>query len=220
MSNPETISGHGSDTPGKQEVKKEIIEFVKMIAWFLILFFLVTSYVLEGYEVQGPSMDPTLMDRERIFVLKLPHVLTRFSLFSSLDALKPGDVVVFDSPIEKNKRYVKRLIAKGPNRAAAKTVSALTEDGQPGSGSPKVRFDHGSVYVNDKRIDEGYLQPEQRECDDSYGEVRLGPGSYYLLGDNRNVSKDSRRFGPVDDSYIIGKAFVCFWPPSHIRLIR
>jgi signal peptidase I len=206
----------------QQELKREVIEFVKMIAWFLVVFFLVKAYVVEGYEVQGPSMDPTLQDRERILVLKLPHELSKFSLFSGIEALKQGDIVVFDSPVEANKRYIKRVIAKGKGKAEAKTVSAKQEgvpEAKPKDGV-RVLFDRGAVYVNNKRLEENYLPSEARSGDERCEEEYLQPGAYYVLGDNRPVSKDSRSFGPIDDGRVIGKAMICFWPPSHIRLLR
>jgi len=203
--------------PPKQEVKREIVEFVKMIAWFLVMFFIVKTYVLEGYEVQGPSMDPTLSDHERIFVLKLPHILSQFNTFSGINALEEGDVVVFYSPVEPNKRYVKRLIAKGPD-AQPGTVNA--GDRNSAAEVTRVRFNEGAVFVNNRRIEEPYLEPDERESPDATGEIRLTPRQYYVLGDNRSVSRDSRSFGPIDDKHVVGKALLCFWPPSKIRLIK
>lgn len=201
----------------KQEVKHEIVEFVKMIAWFLVMFIIVKTYVLEGYEVQGPSMVPTLNDHERIFVLKLPHILSQFNAFSGINALDQGDIVVFYSPVEPNKRYVKRVIAKGPN-IPSDTVSAGDVNAPAETNS--VRFDQGTVYVNNKRLEEPYLEPDERVSSDATGDVRLSPRTYYVLGDNRSVSRDSRSFGPIDDQHVVGKALLCFWPPSKIRLIE
>ena len=220
MSDTEVIQPIEEKPPASQELKREIIEFVKIIAWFLVVFFLVKTYVVEGYEVQGPSMIPTLQDRERIMVVKLPHILSQFRVFSGISALKEGDIVVFDSPVETNKRYVKRVIAKGPRQDPRNTVEAeQNREETPGHDSVRVRYDKGKVYINNKRIEESYLTPEQTS-DDSPPPVFVKPGGYYVLGDNRGVSKDSRSFGPVDDSRLIGKALFCFWPPSHIRLLQ
>lgn len=203
-----------------QEMKREIVEFVKMILWFLILFFVITTYVLEGYEVQGDSMMPTLTDRERILVFKLTHNLSRLRLFSALEPLEGGDIVVFYSPDEKSRRYVKRLIAKGPSLRPGNTVEAQKNDVAAQAATPvTVGIDAGQVYVNHKRIEEPYLPERSRAFPDSLDEISLAPGTYYVMGDNRPVSKDSRRFGPVDDDRIIGKAVLCFWPPHKIRLL-
>ena len=232
MSSPEIEQFHDPEpepapkgAAASQEVKREIVEFVKMIAWFLVVFFVVKTYIVEGYEVQGPSMIPTLQDRERILVFKLPHILSQYKLFSGIEALKPEDIVVFDSP-EPNKRYVKRVIAKGPPKLPGNTVVAEPQGAEgadqrsDANGSVSVTYDRGNVYVNNKRLSEDYLQPARRGVNDMHSEVRLNPGGYYVMGDNRNVSKDSRSFGQIDDGRLIGKAVLCFWPPSQIRLLR
>ncbi|HNR34323.1 MAG TPA: signal peptidase I [Candidatus Hydrogenedentes bacterium] len=201
-----------------QEIKREAIEFIKMVVWFLIAFFIVKTYIVEGYEVQGPSMNPTLNDRERILVFKLPHILSQFRIFSGIEALKEGDIVVFDSRNEPNKRYVKRIIARGPKSSASKTASAQAHDTP--EDAVHVRFDSGSVYVNNRRILEPYLPPGPQSCDDRMPDVSLPPGTYYVLGDNRVVSKDSRSFGPIDDACLVGRAVLCFWPPGKMRFLR
>ena len=206
------------DNP-KQQLRKEIGEFVKLIVWFLILFFVIRIYIIEGYEVQGPSMIQTLNDRERILVLKAPHILSQFRLFSWINALDQFDIVVFDSPDEANKRYVKRVIAKGPQRPSGNKVDARKQGEDP-AGTVLVCFDHGAVYVNNKRLDEPYLRPDQKKTDDPRSELVLTPGTYCVLGDNRNVSKDSRSFGRIEDEHVVGRAILCFWPPSKIRLLR
>ena len=221
MSEPiEAPQAEPQEANPSQEVKREIIEFAKMIVWFLVVFFIVKSYVIEGYEVQGPSMLPTLQDGERILVLKLPHELSKY--FGGIEALKPGDIVVFDSPVEADKRYVKRVVAKGAPAASGKTVAAKQDTGNDPKANKGVRvlFDRGSVYVNNKRLEEKYLPPEARTADERSEEAYLQSGTYYVMGDNRGVSKDSRSFGPIEDSRVIGRALVCFWPPSHIRFFK
>lgn len=221
MSIPEeehTESAEAEPKQEKQELKREIMDFVKLVVWFLVIFLGLRSYVIEGYEVQGPSMKPTLEDNQRILVLKLPHILSQFSLFSGLNAIEPGDIVVFDSPDAARKRYVKRVIAMGPKRRKNGTVAATSEDvGAELGESVKVNFRLGTVYVNNVRLEEDYLPPEAKISNDRQ-ELILEPGQYYVLGDNRRVSKDSRSFQAVRDDQIIGKAILRFWPPHKIEL--
>lgn len=203
----------------RQEVKREIFEFLKLVAWFLVLFFVLRTYVIEGYEVQGPSMMPTLEDRERILVLKLPHILSHFSLFSSIRAVGAGDIVVFKSPDDGRKRYVKRVIAKGPKRRRGKTVEAEPDSlSNAPEETVSVRMEGNAIYVNNRRISEDYDITRAHGRDELYEE--LGPGDCFVLGDNRRVSKDSRSFGPVDEEDIIGKAVLRFWPLGRLGLIR
>lgn len=205
--------------PDNQELKREVTDFVKLVFWFLIIFLALRTYVIEGYEVQGPSMIPNLENSERILVLKLPHILSKFRPFRGIDAISPGDIVVFDSPSNPNKRYVKRVIAMGPKFNAAKTVGAEAHEGSDGPGAVSVRFDRGKVYVNNHFIEEDYLRPEAKVSSDVQ-ELNLGTGEYYVLGDNRPVSKDSRSFEAIHDKSIIGRAVLRFWPPQRISLLK
>lgn len=199
----------------KHELRREILDFLKLVAWFLIIFLGLRAYVIEGYEVQGESMEPTLTNNERILVLKLPHELSKFSLFSGIDAIEPGDIVVFDSPDNSGKRYVKRVIALGPKADAGQTAQAATDP------KPKVlvTYDRGDIYVNNRRVEEDYLSENARTTHERQ-ELALGAGEYYVLGDNRVVSKDSRSFDAIHDNAVIGKAVLRFWPPSKISFIR
>jgi signal peptidase I len=205
----------------KQEAKREVIEFFKLVFYFLILFIGLRWYAIEGYEVQGPSMQPTLQDGERILVFKLPHILSQWPLFGGIEALKQGDIVVFQSPDDHDKRYVKRVIAKGLKHYGGKTVSAKQHDDlEPPEDTIGVKYDRGNVYIDQHRLIEGYIVPEENQHTESYEEVRLGPGDYYVLGDYRDISKDSRTFGPIQDEKIIGKAVLRFWPLSKFGFLH
>lgn len=205
--------------PENQELRREVADFVKLVFWFLIIFLALRTYVIEGYEVQGPSMIPNLENNERILVLKLPHILSKFTLFRGINAISPGDIVVFDSPSNPNKRYVKRVIAMGPKSNPKKTVGAQTREGSETPGAISVRFDRGKVYVNNHLVREDYLRPDAKVSSDVQ-ELKLGTGEYYVLGDNRPVSKDSRSFDAIHDSSIIGRAILRFWPPQRIGLLK
>jgi signal peptidase I len=107
-----------------------------------------------------------------------------------LEPIQRGDVVVFRYPRDTSKSYIKRVIAA------------------PGD---HVRIEDGIVFVNDRRIAEEYV-PLMYEDVRSYAEALVPPHSYFVLGDHRNLSNDSRDFGPVDVSYIYGKAVFGYWP--------
>ncbi len=115
-----------------------------------------------------------------------------------LEAINRGDVVVFRYPRDVSKSYIKRVIAVAGDR---------------------VRIDDGVVYVNDERIAEPYV-PEDYWDARSYPETVVPRNSYFMLGDHRNLSNDSRDFGPVGEQYIYGKAVFGYWPFDKLGKLR
>jgi signal peptidase I len=107
-----------------------------------------------------------------------------------LEAIQRGDVVVFRYPRDTSKSYIKRVIAV------------------PGD---RIRIEDGLLYVNDRQVAEDYV-PSIYEDVRSYAETIVPPHSYFVLGDHRNLSNDSRDFGPVDERFIYGKAVFGYWP--------
>ncbi len=107
-----------------------------------------------------------------------------------LEAIERGDVVVFRYPGDPSKNYIKRVV------------------GEPGD---RIEIVRGAVLVNGRRIEEPYV-PEKYRDDRSMSEVTVPAGSYFMLGDHRNLSSDSRDFGPVERDAIFGKAVFAYWP--------
>lgn len=155
------------------------------------------SCVVESCPVLGPSMEPTLNDGERVLVWKLPTVLSRIPLIGGTLDIEPGSLVVFERPEENGRRYVKRVIASGSR--------------DEGEGLVRVVFEQGRVFVDNRLLAEDYLVPEERESPLDY-DATLEPGQFFVLGDHRSVSKDSLRFGPIQEDQIIGKAVLRVWP--------
>lgn len=116
----------------------------------------------------------------------------------SITEPKPGDIVVFLPPNGESKDYIKRVIAVG---------------GQ------SVSIKDGKVFVDGRPLNETYLSPEYFDSG-SMEEVEVPEGYVFVMGDNRPNSLDSRVFGPVPVSTIIGKAVLIYWPPSRIRILR
>jgi signal peptidase I len=199
-----------SDQTARPEWRREITELVKMVVLFLVLFWVLKTFVIEGYEVEGPSMQPTLEDRQRILVLKLPHELGKLPFLHWMEPMKEGQIVVFDSMVESNKRYVKRVIARGPQSPSGNTVSATT---MTGGNKVHVKYEHGTIYVNNQRVPEDYLTAQETQSPD-VDETDLLPGEYYVMGDHRSVSKDSRVFHAVKEGQVVGRAIFRFWPLS------
>ncbi|MFI5184294.1 MAG: signal peptidase I [Vicinamibacteria bacterium] len=109
-----------------------------------------------------------------------------------------GDVVVFWYPRDPSVSFIKRVI------------------GLPGD---TVELRHGALFINGALVEEGYLSRQFRDSD-TYPPIQVSKGYYYVLGDHRNSSNDSRSWGEVPEKYIYGKAFFRFWPVSKIGFIR
>lgn len=107
-----------------------------------------------------------------------------------LEPISRGDVIVFHYPLDPSKSFIKRVVAVAGDH---------------------VRIDNGTVHVNDIAIDESYV-PVQFRDQRSYPEVEVPAGSYFVLGDHRSLSNDSREFGPVAQEYVSGKAVFAYWP--------
>jgi signal peptidase I len=109
-----------------------------------------------------------------------------------------GDVVVFQYPRDHTKSYIKRVI------------------GLPGDD---IRIEHGRVYVNGAQLKEPYV-PTRFTDDRSQPETVLPPNKYWVMGDHRSISSDSRDFGPVDRELIYGKAAFVYWPMEQVGVVR
>ena len=172
-----------------------------LIAAAIFLFIYVTLF--RPFEVNGQSMYPNFYDKE--------YVLTNLIGFENLGfwrasfgKLEQGDVVVFNAPPEPDKDYIKRVI------------------GLPGD---TIFLKDGYVYVNNKLLDESkYLRNDVK----TYGEnfltdnqtIKVPEEQYFVLGDNRMASSDSREWGFVKKSEIIGKSSFVYWPVNRIREVK
>jgi signal peptidase I len=107
-----------------------------------------------------------------------------------IEPISRGDVIVFRYPRDPSKSFIKRVIAVSGDH---------------------VRIDSGQVYVNDEPLNEDYVAPAYQD-DRSYSEIIVPPHCYFVLGDHRNMSNDSRDFGPVSSNFIYGKAVFGYWP--------
>jgi signal peptidase I len=133
----------------------------------------------------------------------LPRLEDRDRLFINkfvyhFTAIDRGDVVVFHYPRDPEKSYIKRIIAL------------------PGD---RFRVEHGRVFVNGNLVPEPYVPPEYRD-NRSVDEMTLPPDEYFVMGDHRSISSDSRDFGPVDRSLIYGKAIFVYWPTRDAGVVR
>jgi signal peptidase I len=146
-------------------------------------------FLYQPVRVEGTSMLPRLEDHDRLFINKFVY---HFS------AIERGDVVVFHYPRDPEKSYIKRVIAV------------------PGD---RLRIDHGTVWLNDRRLIEKYVPEEYRDTK-SRDEIVVPEGCYFMMGDHRSISSDSREFGPVERSLIYGKAVFVYWPAKDAGVVH
>jgi signal peptidase I len=114
------------------------------------------------------------------------------------EPIERGDIIVFRYPRDTSKSYIKRVI---------------------GVAGDRVRIVNGQVYVNGEALDEDYV-PSDYADGRSYPELVVPRNSYFVLGDHRTMSSDSREFGPVNDRYIYGKAVFGYWPMEKLGRLR
>jgi signal peptidase I len=114
------------------------------------------------------------------------------------EPIQRGDIVVFRYPRDPSKSYIKRVI---------------------GVAGDSVRIENGRVYVNGQSQWEDYV-PSRYADPSAYPETVVPAGAYFVLGDHRNMSNDSREFGPVEQKYIYGKAVFIYWPVEKIGSLR
>lgn len=162
-------------------------DFIEAIVFALAIFVVVYLFLFQPNQVKGRSMDPTFHDGEYILTDKLSY---------KMGLPNRGDVVVFKSPKNADIDFIKRII------------------GLPGE---RVKISGGKVFLNNQQLDETdyldssiYTGPESFLSENQ--EITVPAGRYFVLGDNRPHSSDSRDFGPVLPSEFIGKVFFRYWP--------
>lgn len=152
---------------------------------------LIMVFVVQPVKVEGTSMLPRLENDERIFVNKMVY---------SFDPIKRDDIVVFWFPDDPSKSFIKRVI------------------GLPGE---VVRIDHkGQLFINGQPVDEPYLSPDRTRYPRAMPDTVIKPHYYFVMGDNRDASNDSRSWGLVPEKYIYGKAMFRYWPLSRLGLLN
>jgi len=159
------------------------LSWIRDLAFSVLLAVILIVFIYQPVKVEGTSMMPALTDQERIFINKFTY---RFGSGN----IERGDLVVFWFPLDRSKSYIKRVIAL------------------PGD---TVQIDSGTVYVNGTQLDEPYVPNEYRDRQ-SQALVTVPPDNYFVLGDHRSSSNDSRAWGTVERKFIYGKAVFVYWP--------
>jgi signal peptidase I len=184
------LSGVQSASGNVAHAMPGLVTWIRDLAVSLAVSAFVIVFLYQPVKVEGGSMMPSLTNRERIFVNKFVY---------RLEPIERGDVVVFRYPRDPSLSFIKRVI------------------GVPGD---RIRIDNGQVFVNDKALEEDYLFPAFVDRDQSFAEILVPPRHYFVMGDHRNMSDDSRDFGTLDAGYIYGKASFVYWPLEKMGRVR
>lgn len=183
---------------------RELIETVILA----LLIFLALQFSVQNFRVEGSSMQPTLEEGQYLLVNKIVYFHLSPSGLRALFASdsdrqdqsvfpirdpKRGDVIIFHFPLDVSRDFVKRVI------------------GLPGD---TVSIRQGQVFVNELKLEEPYVTRPDKS---NMSPEKVGPNEYFVLGDNRRASNDSRDWGTVPTDNIIGRAWVSYWPLSQMH---
>ena len=163
-----------------------------------VVIFLVLQVMTQSFLIEGSSMNPTLVQDERLLVNRFIYTQSPISLLGDENYLfggpKRGDIVVFHPPIGSDTDFVKRII---------------------GVPSDWIDIDGSSVYVNGEKT--AWVDVPTTRRHDDYP-VQVPDGEYFVLGDNRRVSVDSRNWGFITADALVGRAWSIYWPISQFQL--
>jgi signal peptidase I len=167
------------------------VAWLRDLALSVLFAVILIVFIYQPVKVEGTSMMPSLTDQERIFINKFTY---RFGIGD----IERGDMVVFWFPMDRSKSYIKRVI------------------GLPGD---TVEIEDGKVLVNGKPLEEDYVPDEYRDHT-VYPPRQVPSGQYFVLGDHRSSSNDSRAWGMVERKFIYGKAVFVYWPLDKLGRVK
>lgn len=234
----------GRTSADRSSYQAEDLEWAETVFSAVLLAAFMMYFVVQAFKIPSGSMRSTLLEGDHLFVnkfiygLRIPFAKKRLLRFRPV---RRGDVVVFRFPtddpqeqhcgsVQSGKDFIKRVIGLPGDEIRL-------EDGVPYINGEKLAAEPYAQYLDPFRQERGPRpgSPDEyqrwwqsRQLDhrlgetmrDSFGPVRVPDGSYFMMGDNRDRSCDSRFWGPVRDHYVKGRAWVIYWPPSRLGSVR
>lgn len=169
--------------------KSKFREYVEVIAISVLLALIVRTYIVQAFRIPSGSMEDTLLVGDFLLVSKFIYRFTD---------PKPGDIIVFKYPQDLKRDFIKRCVA-----VEGQTVQIIDKklyvDNKPAINPPQSKFVDPKIYANGL------------STRDNLGPVKVPPGHLFMMGDNRDNSRDSRYWGFLDKRLIKGKAFILYW---------
>jgi signal peptidase I len=170
---------------------RNTLEWIAIVAGALVVALVVKTFLIQAFFIPSLSMYSTLDKGDRVLVNKVSY---------RLHDVHRGDIVVFERPPGVPDNGIKDLI---------KRVVGL-----PGE---TIESRDGHVYINDELLQESYL--DRGVTTVNLDRQKVPPGRVFVMGDNRGNSEDSRKFGPIDEDLIVGRAFIRVWPVTQVHLL-
>jgi len=170
-------------------------EIAKIFIVAALIVLPIRYFIFQPFIIQQQSMEPNFFEGDYLIIDEISY---RFQ------APQRGEVIVFNSPVEPSQKYIKRII------------------GLPGE---TVKIKDGNVYILDGQegfqlLDESAYLAEAITTQDDLEEMILGDNQYFVMGDNRSASSDSRKWGPLTEEAIVGRVFLRLWPPRAVAKIE
>jgi signal peptidase I len=197
----------------QKSTANSLVEFVVIVAVALGLAVGIQAFLIKPFRIPSPSMVPTLKVGQRVLVNRIG------THFGDPDR---GDVVVFKPPAGADSHQCGVPSEPEDGHPCAKPTDERSDNnfikrviGLPGD---TLYVSNNRAYVNGKPLDEPYIN-KGTGCDELCNlrkPIKIPPGYFFMMGDNRGESDDSRDWGPVPKKWIIGHAFFTYWPPSRI----
>jgi len=213
--------GHPSQSTGRW-----LWEWVKSISVAILLFLVIRTFAVEAFKIPTGSMEKTLLVGDFLLVNKavygaqVPFTDMRLPAF---DSPERGDVVVFEFPLDHTKNYVKRVVGLPGDRVSmrrgvvyvngVRQAEEYVQHTQPGGDYYDPQFDWQRSYVAPE-VDGSTYRPTR----DDWGPVVVPDGNYFVMGDNRDNSQDSRYWGFVDRGLIKGRPLVIYYSFDRSKL--
>jgi len=216
-------AGKGAGAKGSKSTSSSLIELVGIVVVAVLLALGIQAFIVKPYKIPSGSMEPTLAVGQRVLVNRIGM---RF------EGPYVGEIVVFHPPAGADQEESHELPKCGLYSRPADYRGAACDQTNPGEASVNfikrivagpgdtISIREGHVYRNGKREQDSYINPcgGKEECNFPTP-IKIPAGHWFMMGDNRGESDDSRFWGPVPTGWIIGGAFATYWPPDRIGFL-
>ena len=191
-----------------------VVEFFLIVVVALGLALGIQAFLVKPFRIPSASMEPTLDIGQRVLVSRVNY---------HVGEPDRGEVVVFKPPAgaDNNECGVPNFEPASRNQACPRPSSGESDQNFikriVAVGGDRVRIERGRVILNGKKVDEPFIEPSEN-CSicNLPREITVPKGHYFMMGDNRGESADSREWGPVPEDQLVGQAFFTYWPPKRI----